>query len=100
LRSPILLQKILLNETDAVIRAPVISEASAIDAVCAWAARAVAEGGAGLDEVDVCVLKREKIDGEVLFNLTDPKLEKIGLVMGPREKLLAAVDRIRRLPGT
>jgi hypothetical protein len=86
----------VLMQSDAVASALIISESSTIDVVCAWAARAVAEGGVGLSAANVDILRGQEIDGEVLFNLTDAKLEKIGLVMGPREKLLAAVDRIHR----
>lgn len=84
---------------DAVASNPAISDASTVDAVCAWAARAVAEGGVGISAANVDILRRQEIDGEVLFNLTDAELEKDGMVRGPRKKLLAAVDRFRGPPG-
>ena len=81
-------------QSDSAASAPAISETSSIDDVYTWATRGVVGGGAGLDVEDGNILKREKIDGAVLFNLTDAMLEKVGMVLGPRTKLLAAVKRI------
>lgn len=80
--------------------APAISKASSCDDVCAWAAHAVSLDGVGLDDDDVGILRTEKIDGEVLFNLTDAKLVVDGMRRGPREKLLAAIERLRGPTGT
>ncbi len=81
-------------QSDAVTSAPTISKTSTVEEVFIWAREV------GLDEGDAGILKREKISGAVLFNLTDAELVKIGLVLGPRKTLVAAVDRFRRPPGT
>ena len=62
--------------------------------------REVADGGVGLSTEHVELMRREEIDGAVLFDLVDAELEKIGLVLAPRKKILAAIDRIRGLPCT
>ena len=78
--------------------APALSNTATVVDVCAWAARGVSEGGAGLGDANVDVLRVQEIDGEVLFALTHADLEKV-MVLGPRKKLLAAIERIRKLPG-
>jgi hypothetical protein len=79
--------------------APAISKTATVVDVCAWAARGVSEGGAGLSDVNVDILRVQEIDGEVLFVLTDADLEKV-MALGPRKKLLAAIERILKQPGT
>lgn len=61
-------------------------------------AREVAGGGVGLSTENVESIRRQEIDGSVLFDLVDAELEKIGLVLAPRKKIMAAIDRIRGLP--
>jgi hypothetical protein len=77
--------------------APAISTVSSCDFVCAWASRAVAGGGVGLSATSVDILRRQEIDGEVLFNLTDAKLKEDDMPRGSREKLLAAIALLREL---
>jgi hypothetical protein len=76
-----------------------VSPVSSVAAVTAWATRPVEEGGVGLDADDAGILQREKIDGMSLFSMTDAKLEKCGMVMGPRHKLLAAIARLLDIRG-
>lgn len=66
-----------------------VTPGSSIEEVCAWAATT------GLSAKSVDILPREEIDGAALFNLTDAVLEKMGMVVGARMNLLAAVARIR-----
>lgn len=96
LMPPFLMLPPVLQPSDA--SAP--SLVSTVEAVCAWATRSVAEGGAGLSAENVSILRHHEIDGGVLLSLTEAKLEKVLLLLGPREKLLAAIDRIRQPPGT
>jgi len=79
--------------------APAISKTATVDDVCAWAARRVSEGGAGLSDANADILRVQEIDGEVLFVLTEADLEKV-MVLGPRKKLIAAIERIRKLTGS
>ena len=46
--------------------APGISKTASVDDVCAWAARDVSEGGAGLSDANVDILRVQEIDGAVL----------------------------------
>ena len=67
------------------------SVASTVAEVCAWAGRDSTRGGAGLDGDDIAILRREKIEGDSLFALTDAELKDVGLPLGTRKRLLAAV---------
>lgn len=73
----------------------VVSVASTVAEVCAWAGRDSTRGGAGLDGDDVAILRREKIEGDSLFALTDAELKEVGLPLGTRKRLLAAVALLR-----
>ena len=64
-----------LLQSDAAALTP-ISSISSVDEVCAWAARAVGDGGVGLSAMNVEILRSQEIDGEILFKLTDTKLER------------------------
>lgn len=77
----------------------VISKTSTVEDVCAWATRAANEGGVGLSDENVGILRLQEIDGETLFSVTEAELEKILCALGPRKKLLTAIDRIREPPG-
>ena len=79
--------------------APAVSKTSTIAEVCEWAGRAVAQRGVGLDQDDVGILRREKIEGASLFNLTDAKLKEDSMSRGAREKLLTAVALMREPQG-
>jgi hypothetical protein len=48
----------------------------------------------GLDQEDVAVLRKQKIDGSVLERLNMDKLMKAGMKMGPAEKLMKALDKV------
>ena len=79
--------------------APAVTKTSTIAEVCEWAGRAVAQRGVGLDQDDVGILRREKIEGVSLFNLTDAKLREDRMSRGAREKLLTAVALMREPQG-
>ena len=78
---------------------PTVSKASTIAEVCEWASRSVALSGAGLDEDDVAILRREKIEGASLLTLTDAELTEDDMPRGARKKLLAAIAVIREPQG-
>jgi hypothetical protein len=48
----------------------------------------------GLDQEDVAVLRKEKIDGSVLERMTVDGFMKAGMKMGPAEKLMKALDKV------
>lgn len=75
-------------QSDLLVRAPV-SEASTIEGVCAWAL------SVGLDEDDSGILRREKIDGASLFEVSDADLLSVKMALGARKKLLSALGLIR-----
>lgn len=54
--------------------------------------------GVGLDDEDVEVLKKNKVDGESLLNLTEDKLRADGMPRGPATKLAAAIAKLPRPP--
>jgi hypothetical protein len=78
---------------------PPVSKASTIAEVCEWASRSATLSGAGLDEDDVAILRREKIEGASLLTLTDAELTEDGMPRGARNKLLAAIAVIREPQG-
>lgn len=59
----------------------------------------MSQGGAGLSDASVKILLREEIKGTALFKLTDAKLVVVGMPLGAREDLLAAVALLCELPG-
>ena len=71
-----------------------ISNTSSVDEVCEWAISTVSNGGVGLDEEDVCILRKEKIKGSTLFKLTDTMLKEAGMKLGPRTDLLDAITHL------
>ena len=72
---------------------------SSVDEVCKWAGCAVTAGGAGLSDASVAILRREEIKGTNLFELTDQELKVIGMFLGARKDLLAAVALLREPKG-
>lgn len=76
------------------------SRASTVAEVCEWAGREVNERGAGLEDDAVKILRREGIRGSSLFKLTDAELHSVGMTLGARKDLLAAVALLTKLPGT
>ena len=48
----------------------------------------------GLDEEDVAVLRKQKIDGSVLEDMTVDDFMKDGMGRGPAKKLMKALDKV------
>lgn len=48
--------------------------------------------GLGLDEAEIALLKKEKIDGSVLASLSETDLKELGLPMGVRRKHKKLID--------
>ena len=48
----------------------------------------------GLDQEDVAVLRKQKIDGSVLEDMTVNDLERYGMPGGPTKKLMNALDKV------
>ena len=73
----------------------VASTISTVAEVCEWAGRGVDKRGAGLSEAAVNILQREEINGGSLFNLSDAELHSVGMSLGARKDLLAAVTLLK-----
>lgn len=76
-----------------------VPSSSSVTEVVSWASRPSALGGAGLDEMDAEILRRERIDGAVLLTLTDTDLKGEGMTLGARVKLRAAIASLREPRG-
>lgn len=79
--------------------ASTVTKASTIDDVCKWTGLPVSIGGVGLDQEDIAILRRQKIKGSSLFELKDAELAGIGLSLGARKDLLAAIALLREPKG-
>ena len=53
----------------------------------------------GLDDEDVEVLKKNKVNGKRLLDLTEDKLRADGMPRGPASDLAAAIAELPRPPG-
>ena len=53
----------------------------------------------GFDTSDADILKKQKINGEVLLGLTKPELVSVGMPLGPASALAEAIKNLRALPG-
>ena len=79
--------------------APTVSARSTITEVCEWASREATQGGVGLSSRNVSILRREEIEGTVLFTLTDAELKESGMSLGARKKLLNAITILQEPQG-
>ena len=53
----------------------------------------------GLDDEDVEVLKKNKVNGKDLLNLTKEELRADGMARGPATRLASAIAKLPRPPG-